>query len=163
LDTKNIKTTLDFLAKYIKNKQVNGNLVNDLTDFDGMGNAIWNFISSVYEAKWDSLNTDRKTNTFRVKISLKFTLRIMPSNNSNKKEIAKPVLATIIKVPPPPPLLAKSKKKVNIISKYFKSKKPMVENKVQGKFNNSGKSYTQASKPPVNTLEVLKIKEISHL
>ena len=50
-DTKSIKTTLDFLAKYIKNKQVNSSMVNDLTDFDGMGDAIWNFISSVYEAK----------------------------------------------------------------------------------------------------------------
>jgi len=39
-DTKNIKTTLDFLAKYIKNKQVDGSMVNDLTDFDSMGNAI---------------------------------------------------------------------------------------------------------------------------
>ena len=82
-DTKNIKVTLDFLAKYIKNKQVNGNMVNGLNDFDGMGDAIWNFISSVYKAKWDSLNTNRKTNTFRTKISLKFTLRTMPSNNGN--------------------------------------------------------------------------------
>ena len=36
----------------------------------------------------------------------------------------------------------------------------MVENKVQGNFNNSGKSYTQATKMSNNTLEVLKIKEI---
>ena len=35
----------------------------------------------------------------------------------------------------------------------------MVENKDQGKNNNSGKSYTQASKLSINTLEVLKIKE----
>ena len=84
----------------------------------------------------------------------------MPSNNGNKKEIAKPVPVTINKIPSPLPLLAKSKMEVNVISKYFKSKKPMVENKIQGKFNNSGKSYAQASKPPVNTSEVLKIKEI---
>ena len=50
-DAKNIKVSLNFLAKYIKNKQVNGGKVNDLADFDGMGDAIWNFISSVYEAK----------------------------------------------------------------------------------------------------------------
>jgi len=158
-DAKSIKITFDFLAKYIKNKQVNSSMVNNLTDFNGMGDAIWNFISSVYKAKWDSLNTDRKNNTLRVKISSKFILRIIPSNNSNKKEIAKPVPVTINKIPSPPPLPAKSKMEVNVISKYFKSKKPMVENKMQGKFNNSGKSYAQVSKLPVNTSEVLKIKK----
>jgi len=50
-DSKSIKVTLDFLAKYIRNKQVNSNMINDLADFDGMGNAIWNFISLVYNAK----------------------------------------------------------------------------------------------------------------
>jgi len=39
-NSKNIKVTLDFLAKYIKNKQVNGNLVNNLNNFDGIGDAI---------------------------------------------------------------------------------------------------------------------------
>ena len=39
-DSKNIKVTLNFLAKYIQNKQVNSGKVNDLNDFDGMGDAI---------------------------------------------------------------------------------------------------------------------------
>ena len=50
-DSKNIKVTLNFLAKYILNKQVNCNTANYLGDFDGMGDAIWNFISAVYGAK----------------------------------------------------------------------------------------------------------------
>jgi len=50
-DSKNIKVTLNFLAIYILNKQVNGNAVNDLGDFNGIGDAIWNFISAVYGAK----------------------------------------------------------------------------------------------------------------
>jgi len=158
-DSKSIKVTLDFLAKYIRNKQVNGNMVNDLADFDGMGNAIWNFISSVYDAKWDALYTDNKANTFRGKVSLKFTPRTSPQHNGNKKDIAKLVPVTINKVPPPPPLPAKTKKEINIISKYFHPKKLSVENTT--KYNNArpGKSYAQASKPPVNTSDVLKIKE----
>ena len=48
---KTIKVTLNFLAKYIRNKQVNNGKVNDLGDFNGMGDTIWNFLSSVYEAK----------------------------------------------------------------------------------------------------------------
>ena len=51
LDLKSIKDSLNFISKYITNKQVNNKEVNDLKDFDGMGNTIWNFISSVYEAK----------------------------------------------------------------------------------------------------------------
>ena len=39
-DSKNIKVTLNFLAKYIRNKQVNNGKINNLGDFDGMGNAI---------------------------------------------------------------------------------------------------------------------------
>ena len=129
-DSKNIKVSLNFLAKYIKNKQVNGNKVNNLINFDGIGDTIWNFISSVYKAKWDTLYTDQKSNTLRAKIASKFTLRTIPLNNGNKKDIVKLVLVTINKVPPSPPLPAKTKKEVNIISKYFYSKKPSVENNV---------------------------------
>jgi len=51
LDTNNIKVSLNFIAKYIQGKQVDGKKVNELKDFDGMGDTIWNFISSVYESK----------------------------------------------------------------------------------------------------------------
>ena len=152
-DAKNIKVTLDFIAKYIANKQVNSSRANDLNDFDGMGNAIWKFISSVYEAKWDSLYTDNKTNTLRAKISSKFTPRATPNKNNNKKDIAKPVSVFIEKAPPLPLLLAKFKSKVNMISKYFK--------KINTKSNlaKSTKLYAQASKQPTSTSDVLKIKE----
>jgi len=50
-DSKNIKVTLNFLAKYIQNKQINSGKVNNLNDFDGMGDAIWNFILVVYVAR----------------------------------------------------------------------------------------------------------------
>ena len=156
---KNIKVTLNFLAKYILNKQVNGNTANKLSDFDGMGDAIWNFISVVYGAKWDVLHTDNKTNTLRAKISSKFTPRIPAPNGINKKDIPKSTLVTINKAPPLPLLPAKSKKEINAISKYFHPKKNSVESNNQSSKLNSGKSYTQASKPTVNMSEVLKIKE----
>jgi len=159
-DSKNIKVTLNFLAKYIQNKQVNGGKVNDLNNFGGMDNTIWNFISAVYGAKWDALYTDQKTNTLRSKISSKFTPRIPPANGNNKKEIPKSVPVTINKAPPLPPLPAKSKKEINIISKYFQPKKSTVDNNAQGPNVNLAKSYAQASKSLVNTSEVLKIKEI---
>ena len=39
-DSKSIKVSLNFLAKYIRNKQVNSNMINDLADFNSMGDAI---------------------------------------------------------------------------------------------------------------------------
>ena len=128
------------MSKYIANKQVNSKEVNDLKDFDGMRDAIWNFISSVYEAKWDILYTDNKANTLRVKISSKFTPRVIP--NSNRKEIAKPVPVSIEKAPPAPPFLlpVKSKSEVNTISKYFKGNKTVTNHM------KSTKSYAQASR-----------------
>ena len=75
LDSKNIKVSLNFLTKYMKNKQVLGDKVDELVNFNSMGDAIWNFISSVYEAKWDTLYTDQKSNILKKKISSKFTLK----------------------------------------------------------------------------------------
>jgi len=39
-DLKSIKDSLNFMMKYITNKQVNGKEVNDLKDFDSIGDAI---------------------------------------------------------------------------------------------------------------------------
>ena len=49
-DTKCIKDSLIFMAKYIVNKKVNPKNANDLKDFDSIGDSIWNFISVVYQA-----------------------------------------------------------------------------------------------------------------
>ena len=50
-DSKNIKNSLNFMAKYISNKQVNFSKSNNIENFYGIGKAIWNFIFSVYQAK----------------------------------------------------------------------------------------------------------------
>jgi len=152
-DSKSIKDSLNFMSKYITNKQVNGKEVNDLKDFDGMGDAIWNFISSVYEAKWDTLYMDDNANTLRAKISSKFTLSVTPNKNNNKNEIAKPVPVSIEKAPPPPLLPAKPKTEINTILKYFKGNKT-TSNPIK-----PTKSYAQASRQTASTSKVLKIKE----
>ena len=97
---------------------------------------------------------DNKTNTFRMKISSKFTPRVMTNRNNNKKEFAKPVPVSIEKASPSSSLLpAKSKTKINTISKYFKSNKTM-SNPIK-----LTKSYAQALRQTASTSEVLKIKK----
>ena len=56
-DAKNIKDSLNFIARYIANKQVNSSKANDLEDFNNIGEFIWDFISLVYHANWDVLWT----------------------------------------------------------------------------------------------------------
>jgi len=147
------------MARYISNKKVNSGKANNLQDFNGMGDSIWNFISAVYQASWDSLSTDNNSKSLKEKISFKFTPRIVPTTSKNNKEQAKPIPITINKNPPLPPLPAKSKKEVNAISKYFQSKKPLAKSKNKDGNNSPARSYPQATKTNTNTLEVLKIKE----
>jgi len=114
------------MAKYITNKKVNPKTANDLKDFDGIGDSVWNFIFMVYQASWDSLHTDNRFKTLREKISLKFTPRITPNNvKKNSKELPNLTPVSLNKVLPPPSLPARSAKEVNAISKYFQNKKPM--------------------------------------
>ena len=145
------------MVKYISNKKVNPKSSNDLNDFGSIGDAVWNFLSSVYQSSWDSLYTDNRSKSLREKISAKLTPRVVLSSSS--KTIKNPNPVTINKALPPLPLPAKTKKEVNIISKYFLPNKPLVNNNVNGNLNNSGKSYAQATRTSNNTLEVLKIKE----
>ena len=50
LDVKSIKDSLRFITKYITNKQIESSKANDLEDFKGIEEVVWNFISSIYEA-----------------------------------------------------------------------------------------------------------------
>ena len=159
LDAKNIKDSLNFMAKYIANKKVNPKLANEFKDMDGIGDAVWNFISSIYQLSWDSFYTDNKTKTLSEKISVKFTPRIASFPNSkNNKSVPKSVPASIVKVPPPLLLPAKSAKEVNTISKYFLNQK-LSNNKSKDSLKLS-KFYAQASKNNASTAKVLKIKKM---
>ena len=99
-DVKNIKDSLNFMARYISNKKVNPSKANELENFNGISNSIQNFISSVYQANWDSFHTNNQAMTLRVKISSKFTPRITLNPSKSNKEIAKHILVTIEKIPP---------------------------------------------------------------
>jgi len=140
------------MAKYISNKQIKLSKANDLNDFNGIGDVVWNFISFIYGSNWDVLFTNNKSNTLRRKIVAKFTPKIHSASQRPPKENAKSTPASIERIPPPIP--AKSQKKVNIISKYFKNKQ--LETQTPG----NNKMYAQASKLSTSTSDVIKIKEM---
>jgi len=94
-NAKNIKDSLNSMAKYISNKQIDSSKANEVGEFNGIDKAIWNLISLVYNANWNSLNADKQSNSLRRKISAKFTLKIQPAIGKNNKEVNKPKSAQI--------------------------------------------------------------------
>ena len=151
-DAKNIKDSLKFMAKYISNKQIELSKANDLMDFNGIGNVMWNFISSIYESNWDTLHTDNKSNTLRRKIAAKYTPKIQPAPKKHTKKTTKSTLASIEKILPPIP--AKSQNEINVISKYFKNKQMETRNP------GNSKTYAQASEQSTSASDMIKIKNM---
>ena len=47
-DIKNIKDSLNCMAKYTGNKQIDLKRSNDMEDLKGIGKTVWNLISLVY-------------------------------------------------------------------------------------------------------------------
>jgi len=142
---------LRFITKYITNKQIESSKANNLENFKGIGEAVWNFIFSVYEANWDALYTDNNSISLRRKIVSKLTPKTPPLPQRNNKEKNGPSPANINRLPPPIP--AKSPKEVNEILKFFKN------NKTVNLPTNKSKFYTQASKQNMSTADIIKIKE----
>jgi len=102
-DIKNIKDSLCRMGKYIRGKSIDSN-PNNIKDLEGVGKAVWEFLSSTYDSHWDRLYVDEANTTFKNKVKFKFTPQIPKSMNNNKgKEIVKPTLISLI----PPPIPAK--------------------------------------------------------
>jgi len=91
------------MAKYISNKKIKSLESNDIEDLKGIGKAIWNLVSLVYNANWNSLNADKQSNSLRRKMSAKFTLKVQPAIGKNNKEVNKPKPVQIEQIPLPIP------------------------------------------------------------
>ena len=150
MDSKNIKKSLNCLAKYISNKNIDTNKANNVKDLKGIDTVAWNLILSIYTSGWDFLYADENKNLFKQKVSFIYILKAISIKNSKKGEKSSTKLVSIERLPPS--ILAKSPKEIKVISKFFK-----VLNTSQAK-KNLEKIYAQASKFISNTEEVLKIK-----
>jgi len=75
-NSKNIRESLNHVAKYISNKQIDPKKSNDVEDLKDVGKAVWNLISFVYQSSWNLLYTDNNSATLRQKVALKFTSKV---------------------------------------------------------------------------------------
>jgi len=143
------------MQKFIAGKSINGNKANDLKDLNGMGKAIWKFISIVYDSYWDSLYVDDNNTTFRSKVKSKFSPQvknIQPLVNKDK-EVAKPLFVSVIL----PLIPAKSNKEVKEISKFFKKIEKPATNKLYAQaLLPKSKPNASSSDIAMNTLKIKK-------
>ena len=137
------------MTNYIKNKNINCNKANDILDLNSIGEVVWNFISTIYKSKWDSLITNKDNRTFKQQVASKFTSKIQETRSTTKdnKSTDKPVSFTKL----PSLIFTKIPKEIKEISKFFRKSTKLTERK------DTGKSYAQASLPKIS--EILKIKE----
>ena len=153
-DIKNIKDSLCRMEKYIWGKSIDSNS-NNIKDLEGVGKAIWEFLSFIYNSHWNRLYVDKANTIFKNKVKSKFTSQVPKSTNNNKsKEIVKPTLISSISSP----ISAKLQKEVNELSKYFKKN----TNSQQKKLYVNTTSLLKQPSPvtPKNIVrEILKIKK----
>ena len=158
LDVLNIKESLSRMHKYILGKSIKNSGANDVEDFKGMGKAMWEFISTIYDSHWDSFVVDDNNMTFRNKVKFQFSPQVIkPKALSKGKETVKPAFVSSL----PPPILAKSQKEVNKISKYFKKNNNANPTKLYAQVSSSSKKTNTSSSALMSdiTRDTLKIKE----
>jgi len=76
------------------------------------------FISSIYEARWDSLKADNLNKTFRQNVTSKFTLKITNKKHNKKVELTNEgKQAEVVRIPPL--ILSRPSKETLEKSKFF--------------------------------------------
>ena len=143
------------MGKYIKGKSIDNSNPNNVKDLEGIGKAVWEFLSSIYNSHWDKLYIDDSNTTFRNKVKSKFISQV-PKNltNNKEKEIVKPTFIS----PLSSPILAKLQKEVNELLKYFKKNTNILQKKLYVQASLSSKQSDSSSTINI-AIETLKIKE----
>ena len=62
--------------KYILGKSIENDKANEVKNFKGIGKAMWEFISAIYNSHWDNLFVDKNKLTFRSKVKSKFNPQV---------------------------------------------------------------------------------------
>ena len=117
-DAKNIKNSMICIAKYVENEKIDINKSKKVPKLRGIGEATWKLISAIYSSEWNSLFADKNNNSFRQKVSFKYTPNVNLMKNGKKGKNSTDKSASIKRLLLL--ILAKSSKEVKEISKFFK-------------------------------------------
>jgi len=152
INAKNMYTLLLHIENYIRLRKIKLGLINDIFQLKYFGEAIWNFISSIYKSSWDTINADINNNSFRNRVTNKFTPRVSKTKSLSNSSSSTNKKAEVFRLSPPIPICPS--KEVLEKSKFFgkeKRKKSMYMNKIPQK-----QSYTQVA--GLSILDILKLK-----
>ena len=100
IDSKNIYTSLLYIANFIRSRKVVKGKANEIPELKGFGKAAWNFVFSIYESGWDSLSIDKYNNLFRTKVLNKFMPKVPNNSSSSTLGKSKDKAAEIVKLLP---------------------------------------------------------------
>ena len=75
-DAKNTYTSLLCMADFIRFRKVDTGVIDNIKELKEFGDAAFNFISSIYEANWNTIHSDKNNNSFRSRITNKFTSKV---------------------------------------------------------------------------------------
>lgn len=120
-----------------------------ILDLKGFGQAIQLFISSIYEARWDSLKANNLNKTFRQNVTSKFTLKITNKKHNKKVKLTNEgKQAEVVTL-----ILSRPSKETLEKSKFFqkKCKNSKKDSYIKGRY-----IYTQVSALKVK--KILKLK-----
>ena len=72
-DVKNIKKSLIWLAKYIESKKIDTSKSNNIAKHHEISESVWKLVSAIYNSRQNSLFANKNENSFRWKMSFKYT------------------------------------------------------------------------------------------
>ena len=148
-----IYTSFLYMANFICNRKLKGKTEKYFLCLSRFGKATWSFLLSIYEARWDSLKSNKNNRTFQQSVASNFSQRNTNSkfNKRNEKlNIGKKVkitrVSSSISFRPSKDTLKKPK--------FYWNKNKNTTGK---NINKNNHLYVQATSPSVS--KILKIKE----
>ena len=117
IDFKNISTLLLHITNFIRNRDVESNKVNNVNQLQGFGQAVWEFISSIYKSGWDTLTTNKNNRMIRQNIVSKISPKINSIKFIKRAKQSKDKQVEVVKLPSS--ILVRPSKKVLEKSKFF--------------------------------------------
>ena len=149
--TKNIFTSLLYMTDFIRTRKVQQGKISDIAELQGFGEVAWSFISSIYEAGWDSISINNQNISFRNVVIVNLTSKALKSTIGMSSSKLKGKVAKIVKLSPP--ISVCSPKEILEKSQFFGK-----DNKSTKTVNtNVRKSYAQMTS--FNISDILKLKE----
>ena len=146
----NMSTLLLYMTKFIRNRNIESNKVNNVNHLQCLGQIAWEFILSIYKSGQNILITNENNRIFRQNVASKFSPELNCIKPIKRAKQLKDKQVEVVKISPLIP--ARPSKKVLEKSKFF--------NKRGKKANKSEKLKTlYAQALALSISEILKLKE----